>query len=67
MLTGMKIMFQVPLFFNIKKTQGHTMNLSDLRSVKLHNDNLMMINHAWEQTVLAHGNDSDQHGWEKLV
>ena len=30
MLTGRQIMFQLFLFFNVNKTRGRTMNLSDL-------------------------------------
>ena len=37
--TGRQIMFQTFSFFNITKTQGHTMNLNDSLNVELYNDN----------------------------
>ena len=59
MLTGMQIMFHIFSFFNINKTQGHTMNSSDLLLVELYNDNVKIFNHAWEETLLALGSDLD--------
>ena len=41
------------IFFNINETQGHTMILSDLLNVELHNDSLKMFNQAWEETLPA--------------
>ena len=41
-------MYQIFSFFNINKTQEHTMNLNDLLNVELYNDNLKMFNLAWE-------------------
>ena len=52
-LTGRQIRFQVFLFFNVKKTQEHTINLSDLRNVELYYDIVKMFNQAWEETLLA--------------
>ena len=66
MLTVRQIMFQIFSFFNTNKTQGHTMNLSDLLTVELYNGNLNMLNHAWEETVWAPGNDLDEHVVENL-
>ena len=48
------------LFSNINKTQGHTMNLSDLLFVEFFNDNLKMFNQACEETILAFGVDLDE-------
>ena len=42
------------------------MNLSDLLEVELRNDNLKMLNQAWEETSSAFGDDLDQHGPENL-
>ena len=57
MRTGRQIMCQI--FVNINKTHGHTMNLNDLLIVELHNDNHNMFNQAWEEILLALGNDLD--------
>ena len=65
-LTVRQIMFQIFSFFKINQTQGHTMNLSDLLYVELYNDNLKMFNQAWEDTLLAFGNDLDEHFLENL-
>ena len=59
MFTGRHIMFQVFLFFDINKTREHTMNLSGLLNVELHNGNLNKI-------LLAFGNDLDDHVLDKL-
>ena len=59
MLTGRQSIFQKKKFFNINETQGHSMNLSDLLNVELYNDNLKMFNEAWEETLLAVGDDLD--------
>ena len=53
MLTVRQILFQIFSFFNTNKTQGHTMNLSDLLNVDLYNDNLKMLNHSWEETSVS--------------
>ena len=42
------------------------MNLNDLLNVELYNDNLKMFNLAWEETLLAPGNDLDEHVLENL-
>ena len=42
------------------------MNLSDLPSVQLHNNNLKMFNQACEETLSALGNDLDEHVLENL-
>ena len=60
MVTSRQILLQVFLFFNCNKTQGHTMNLSDLLDVELHNDNLKIFNQAWEEPLLALGTDLDE-------
>ena len=33
------------------------MTLNDLLNAELYNDNLKMLNQAWEETLLAFGND----------
>ena len=50
MFTGRQIKNQIFSFFNIGKTQGHTMNLNYFLHVELYNDNLKMYNQAWEET-----------------
>ena len=59
-------MFQVFLFLNINKTQGHTMNLCDLRNVELYKDNPKMFNQAWEETFQALANDLDDNVLKNL-
>ena len=61
-----EIMFRITLFFNVNKTHEHTMNLSDLLCVQLHNDNLKMFNQAWEEALQALGYDLDEHVVEHL-
>ena len=56
MLTSKQIMFRIFSFFNINKTQGHTMNLNELLNVGLYNDNLKMFSQAWEETSSAFRN-----------
>ena len=50
MLTGKQIIHQIFSFFNINKSLGHPMNLTDLLNVELHDDNLMVFNQAWKET-----------------
>ena len=59
-------MFHIFSFFNINKTQEHTMNLSDLLLVELYNENVKIFNHAWEETLLAQVSDLDEHFLENL-
>ena len=66
MRTCRQIMFQVCLFFNVCKTHGHTMNLSDLLNVELCNDNLKMFHQGWEETLLALGNALEEYVLENL-
>ena len=42
------------------------MNSSGLLDVELSNDNLKICNQAWEETLLAFGNDLDEHVLENL-
>ena len=51
-----QLMCQIFSFFNIR---AHV-NLNDLLNVELYNDNLKMINRAWEATLVAIGNDLDE-------
>ena len=55
LLTDRQIKNQMFSFFNINKTQAHTLNLNDLLDVGLHNDNLKMFSQAWEETLLPLG------------
>ena len=66
MLTDRQIMHQIFSFFNIQKTLEHTMNLNDLLSVELCNDKLKVFDHALEETLLALGNDLDEHVQDNL-
>ena len=59
-LTGRQIIFQILSFFNNFETQEHAMNLNDMLNVELYNQNLNMFNQAWEETLLALGNDLDE-------
>ena len=65
-ISFLQMMFEELLFFSINKTQGHTMNFSDLLDVELHNDNLKMFNQAWEEVLRSLGNDLDEHFLENL-
>ena len=51
MLTSMQIMNRICSFFIINETQGHTMNLNELITVELHNDNRKMFCQALETTI----------------
>ena len=68
MLTGRRIVLQVFLFciYNIKKTRGHTMNLSDFLDVELNNNNQKMFNQAWEETLSVLGSDVVEHVLENF-
>ena len=60
-LTGRQIMYQTFSFFNIHTTEEHTLNMNDVPNVELYNDILKMFNQAWEETLLAPGDDLDEH------
>ena len=55
LLTDRQIKNQIFSFFNLSKTEAHTMNLNELLDVGLYSDNLKMFNQAWEETLLPLG------------
>ena len=53
MLTGWQIMLQFFSLFDINKTQGREVGLTDLLNIELYNDNLKQFNQAWEEMLLS--------------
>ena len=53
MLTGWQILLQFFSLFDINKTPGRAVGLTDLLNIELYNDNLKQFNHAWEEMLLT--------------
>ena len=66
MRPGWQIMLQFFSLFDINKTQGRAVGLTDLLNIELYNDNLKQFNQAWEEMLLSLDKGVDGEMFEHL-
>ena len=53
MLTGRQIAYQICAYFKINDVHRIAFGMNDLLNIELRNDNLMMFDQSWDETLTA--------------
>ena len=59
-LTGRQITHQIFAFFDINKTQGGPMRMTELLNIELHNDSLKQFNQARREMIMSLDKNMDE-------